>query len=728
MRKFINKHKGKIALGIIAISLLSSVIIKTTYNSTYALADNNGVRVFINGKSLGSDMPAYIINDRTMIPLRVVAEKFGAEVIWDQDNYAVNINKDGKTIRLYVDNRLVSYTEENLAGGIISRYDVSDVAPIIINDLTYVPLRLVSNALGLDATWNQEKREVRVSLSKDVITSKYFDIDISNIVDGQIISDKTVLELSGTESLPEKAAQLRYLFLDPVSGKGKIIARTTKLNESVTLRPDISNQGTGVLAAVVYDKNGNFISGTAKAISIDITPKLSLKGITSEQTLSSSVDLATDLNFIASYIKYEVHYPTTEKAFFQSEEMDPDGNFKYSPKVSDNGAVSIRVVAYDSKDKPYYSDFINVNIAVEPPKPQPPYVNLAEISTKNIGLIPVKLSISRNFDVSKTQYYAKNVDTGQVKLIKEVGWGDIEWFPGPDMAGAWDVFVKCIKPSGEEFTSNSRRVNVPNKESLIISGIGPKQVITETFSIRSNANVPIKEVSYIISNPHNGTQAVLGTATDTSKLITYTPQKVNEGTRNIQAVATTADGRTLKSEVVEVKFYLGELFSARPIVEQDKFYQENFIKFVTPMALRTQKENGMSAAIQVAQAILETGWGKSVPVDRYSGLFSNNLFGIKGTGNAGSVISTTWEEYYGTVYRIEDNFRAYKSVMDSWNDHSALLTERERYIPYMDVMYNSTAAAYALKRCGYATDSGYPGKLIFLIEKWGLDELDKQKI
>jgi hypothetical protein len=728
MRNFINKHKGKFALGIIAVSLLFSAVVKTKNNSTYALSDNNGIKVFINGKSLGSDTSAFIINNRTMIPLRVVAEKFGAEVKWNQDNFTVDIYKNNKTIRLYVDNRLVSYTNGNLTEGNNVIYDVSDVAPIIINDLAYVPLKLISNALGLDASWDQEKKEVRVSQSDNIKTSKYFGIDISNINDGQVINDTTVLTLSGAESLPENAFQLRYLFLDPNTGKGKIIAKTNKISEPVTLRPDINNQGYGILAAVVYDKNGNFISGTTKAISINVNPKLSLKGITPEQTLSSDVSLSSDLNFIAYYVKYEVVYSNKEKAVFNSEEIDPDGIFSYSPKISENGPASIRVVAYDSKDKPYYSDYINVNIAVEPPKPQPPYVNLAAIPQKNIGIIPVKLSISRNFDVSKTQYYAKSVSTGKTVLLYEVGYGNYDWFPGPDMAGTWDIFVKCIKPSGEAFTSNSIRVTVPDKESLIISGIGPKQVITGAFSMSSKANVPVKEVSYIISNPYNKTQAVLGTSADTSKLISYTPQKVNEGIRNIQAIATTADGKILKSEVVEVKFYLGEIFGAKPIVPQDKFYQENFIEYVKPMALKTQKQNGMSAAIQVAQAILETGWGKSVPVDRYSGAFSNNLFGIKGTGNAGSVISTTWEEYYGTVYRIEDNFRAYNSVMDSWNDHSALLTERERYLPYTNVMYNSTAAAYALKRCGYATDSGYPGKLIFLIEKWGLDELDKQKI
>ena len=141
MKIFINKHKKKLALGIIAISLLSLPIINTTKNLAYASASDNKVKVLINGKSLGSETPAYIVNNRTMIPLRAVSEGFGAKVQWNEENKTVDIFKDNKTVRLYVNNRLVRYSEDNLLGNSMSRYDVSDVAPIIINNSTYVPLK-----------------------------------------------------------------------------------------------------------------------------------------------------------------------------------------------------------------------------------------------------------------------------------------------------------------------------------------------------------------------------------------------------------------------------------------------------------------------------------------------------------------------------------------------------------------------------------------------------------
>ena len=132
----------------------------------------------------------------------------------------------------------------------------------------------------------------------------------------------------------------------------------------------------------------------------------------------------------------------------------------------------------------------------------------------------------------------------------------------------------------------------------------------------------------------------------------------------------------------------------------------------------------MSAALQVAQSILETGWGQSVPTDKYTGLLSNNLFGIKGKGPAGSVTSNTWEVYNGITYRVDADFRAYHNVDQSWAAHKEFLNG-ERYTSFRAVMYDFTQGAWALKRAGYATDPQYPIKLMKLINQYNLYELDK---
>lgn len=719
LHNFFEKYKRKLALGVATICIFSSFILNTPVSNAFALTTNNNINILIEGKKLNADTTGYLKNDRALIPLRVVLEQLGATVNWDQPNQAVEILKDGRKIKLFIDNRLISYEENG-----VSNYSISDVAPVIINDLTYVPIRIVSNALGFNVSWNQERMEVNVYSGTETKFSSFFNIDILGVENGQVISNKIDLKLGGTENLPNNSNQIKYLFLNPTTGKGKIVAKSNTLNATTTFKPDISNQGNGILAAVVCDKNGNFLAGVAEAITINITPKVTLTGVTNGQTLSEITKLTCDLNFIASSTIYEIHYPNRDLDIYSTGLIDPDEGFNYYPETFENGEVALRVVALDSKENKYYSEFVNINVAAKEPLPQAPYVNLKAIETKNLGIIPVNLSVSKNFyNVTKTEYFAKNTATGKTVLLHETTFSDYSWFPGPDMAGTWDIYVKCSTSLGTTYTSNVRTVTVPKKESLTLIGIGPNNVITDAFSVKSISNVPIKEVSYVLSNPYNGSQKVMGISASTSAPISFTPSSANEGMRNIQAIATTINGKTIKSDVVPVKIYLGELYSSRPVVDKNKF-----IEYITPMALKTQNETGMSAALQIAQAILETGWGQKVPVDKYTGLFSNNIFGVKGTGNAGSVLCSTWEEYYGEYYRIDDHFRAYKTVQDSWNDHSALLLTRERYIPYTEVMFNSTSGAYALRRCGYATDSKYPGKLIDIIERYNLDKLDEQKI
>lgn len=180
------------------------------------------------------------------------------------------------------------------------------------------------------------------------------------------------------------------------------------------------------------------------------------------------------------------------------------------------------------------------------------------------------------------------------------------------------------------------------------------------------------------------------------------------------------NGQTIESEEIPIKIYLGETYGPKPIVAKDKF-----LGVVSDLAKKSFADTGMSAALQTAQAILETGWGQSVPVDKYTGKFSNNLFGIKGKGTLGSVISNTWEEYNGTVFRIDAEFRAYNNINKSWLNHKELLLKAERYGIFREVMHDSTRGAWALRRAGYATNSLYPIKLMNIIKQYNLEELDK---
>jgi murein DD-endopeptidase MepM/ murein hydrolase activator NlpD len=121
----------------------------------------------------------------------------------------------------------------------------------------------------------------------------------------------------------------------------------------------------------------------------------------------------------------------------------------------------------------------------------------------------------------------------------------------------------------------------------------------------------------------------------------------------------------------------------------------------------------------MAQAILETGWGKSVPKDKTSGSYSYNLFGIKWSGSGSYVVCTTWEVENGKTISIDARFQAYPSFEDSFKGHSQLLSN-PRYASAMKVRNDPREFARQIQADGYATDPDYAKKLISIMESNGL--------
>lgn len=145
--------------------------------------------------------------------------------------------------------------------------------------------------------------------------------------------------------------------------------------------------------------------------------------------------------------------------------------------------------------------------------------------------------------------------------------------------------------------------------------------------------------------------------------------------------------------------------------------REAFIEAIRPAAERAAKSLGVSPRAIMAQAALETGWGRSMPVDE-SGRPSFNLFGIKATGNwRGAVASSVTTEFVGQrATRQVENFRAYDSLDQSIADHARLLSGSSRYAAALNSGEDIHAYATALQRGGYATDPLYARKLVSVAE------------
>ncbi|WP_020695299.1 glycoside hydrolase family 73 protein [Reyranella massiliensis] len=125
-----------------------------------------------------------------------------------------------------------------------------------------------------------------------------------------------------------------------------------------------------------------------------------------------------------------------------------------------------------------------------------------------------------------------------------------------------------------------------------------------------------------------------------------------------------------------------------------------------PGAEPTARKLGISPEAIIAQAALETGWGKAA--------IGNNIFGIKASGNWTGKTQTvlTWEHVDGQNVQIHDTFRDYPSIADSFADHFSFLEKNSRY-KAAGVFDGKGDEAYflALQRAGYATDPAYAAKL-----------------
>ncbi|MBC6296864.1 GW domain-containing glycosaminoglycan-binding protein [Listeria sp. FSL L7-1517] len=151
--------------------------------------------------------------------------------------------------------------------------------------------------------------------------------------------------------------------------------------------------------------------------------------------------------------------------------------------------------------------------------------------------------------------------------------------------------------------------------------------------------------------------------------------------------------------------------------------QQQFIQSIASDAQDLQKEEKILTSVTLAQAILESNWGKS-------GLSTtgNNLFGIKGSYNGESVSMGTQEFSGGKAYHTQADFRKYPDKKASLVDHAQLFVNgvSGNANLYAAVIGEKDykKAAYAIQDAGYATDPAYAEKLISTIEKYDLNNYD----
>jgi len=144
---------------------------------------------------------------------------------------------------------------------------------------------------------------------------------------------------------------------------------------------------------------------------------------------------------------------------------------------------------------------------------------------------------------------------------------------------------------------------------------------------------------------------------------------------------------------------------------------EDFVRGLLPLAEKVGAESGISPRLMVAQAALETGWGRHMIKDGEHGA-SHNLFGIKADrrwdGDSVGILTTEYRD--GVPLQERARFRAYPDYEASFRDYVQFLNDNPRYQDALKKADDPVAFARGLREAGYATDPEYDNKIRGIME------------
>jgi flagellar protein FlgJ len=154
--------------------------------------------------------------------------------------------------------------------------------------------------------------------------------------------------------------------------------------------------------------------------------------------------------------------------------------------------------------------------------------------------------------------------------------------------------------------------------------------------------------------------------------------------------------------------------------------QTAFITLIAAPAMHNFREYKVPASVIMAQAILESGWGRGdLPKT------ANNYFGMKCplgkvTGTAVGCRSFPTKECDSAgCHPAVESFKVYNSVLDSLRDHSLTLSSMKRYAPAFSYSGNPNQFAAEVHKAGYATDPNYTSLLTGIMSKYDLYRYDR---
>ncbi|SFK09272.1 Flagellum-specific peptidoglycan hydrolase FlgJ, partial [Marinilactibacillus piezotolerans] len=290
------------------------------------------------------------------------------------------------------------------------------------------------------------------------------------------------------------------------------------------------------------------------------------------------------------------------------------------------------------------------------------------------------------------------------------------------------------EPANVESTQASKQLETEVKEEVTVESEPEVKVETE-----SEPEVQIKAQTKVETEVETKAEEKVATKTE-EKAIIYTVKSGDTLTKIAKTYNTSVSSlvslnKLSNANVIKVGQKLAINQAAVSSVTSSTSSTANlnqtqsssdFIKQIASYAQQVAKENGIYASVMIAQASLESGYGKS----QLAAPPNYNLFGIKGSYNGQSVAMKTQEYYQSTGWiTITDYFKKYPSYAESLQDNASLIRSGTSWDNsyYSGAWIENTTSykdATAWLQGRYATDPTYASKLNSIIEMYNLTQYD----
>ncbi|MFT6465051.1 flagellar assembly peptidoglycan hydrolase FlgJ [Halopseudomonas sp.] len=290
----------------------------------------------------------------------------------------------------------------------------------------------------------------------------------------------------------------------------------------------------------------------------------------------------------------------------------------------------------------------------------------------------------------------------------------------------------------QDMHDNQMSVHLAEKQGVGLADVMMRQLSPQTAAAPAAGSL---ERAPAASSESQATAAPVTTGADHSALLARRRLAFSLGHSGMQAAQLSAQvasaAASAKSEVAdtwqplrglqssarqhpataEVRQYAAVSNSAAP--GQSRFNSPaEFVSTMLPMAEKAAERLGVDPHYLVAQAALETGWGKSI-IKQADGSTSHNLFGIKSHGDwQGESANVMTHEYRdGVKGKERADFRSYASFEQSFDDYVDFLHDNGRYQQALTTTANPDSFFRELQQAGYATDPQYANKVSQIARK-----------